>query len=80
MGLAITKSMNTENLVLRFSGKSGGKTPATLHAKNCSAVAGGSNPRKGIVVITENVAEDVADLLERKFKVKKCDCCKEVSK
>ena len=64
----------TDNLVLRFSGKSSSSNAATLHAATCSVVKGGSNPRRGIVVTTENVAFEVEDLKERGFKVKRCAC------
>ncbi len=72
----MTNSKDVTGLALRFSGKSGVENAATLHAMTCSVVSGGSNPRRGIAVITEGVAEDVADLLERGFKVKRCKCCK----
>jgi hypothetical protein len=72
MGMNTTQS--TAGLVLRFSGKSG-KTPATLHAAGCS-VAQVENPRRGIHIIRTEVAETVADLKDRGFKVKRCACCK----
>ena len=74
---ALNRGTNaTPPLVLRFSGKAGGKTPATLHAKTCTVVAGGSNRRRGVQVIDRNVDAEVADLEARGFVVKRCACCR----
>lgn len=68
---------DVDGLVLTFSSVS---DRGALHAPTCSVVSGvphmGHIQRQRLIVIREDVATDVADLVERNFKVARCACCK----
>lgn len=85
---ALADAVATKKLVLLFSTRADPANAARLHSASCTMVntigsrarlvAGNlliGGPVRGTIGTEEELAEDVADLNEREYPVKKCRCC-----
>jgi hypothetical protein len=63
-------------LVILFNNCADPSRAARLHAPSCAMVNTAKGRRGKVSIVTDDIAENVEDLNERGFPVKRCKCCK----